>query len=272
MSQHCTVSNPGYTHGLTRLTFLFPRQGEEVAAMTKAAMGGTTSFREALDNRLMVMQPTQRSVDAFVKENPPKLSPGIKDLFDALRAANKTVYLVSGGFRPMINPVADALDVPRENVFANDILFNEDGSYNTFNANEFTSKAGGKADAVKHIKAKHGHAVMAMVGDGATDLEARVVGGADVFVVRVSHPPHTASLIAHTRLTCSFTISGVRGGASTRKRQKRRGLVHHQVRGLGAGGAAGVDVVGTLWDTSDRTTSRMGKELRERNCVARERS
>jgi hypothetical protein len=53
MSQHCTVSNPGYTHGLTRLTFLFPRQGEEVAAMTKAAMGGTTSFREALDNRLM---------------------------------------------------------------------------------------------------------------------------------------------------------------------------------------------------------------------------
>ena len=35
---------------------------------------------------------------------------------------------------------------------------------------------------MKHIKAADAHAVMAMVGDGATDLESRAPGGADVFV------------------------------------------------------------------------------------------
>ena len=35
---------------------------------------------------------------------------------------------------------------------------------------------------MKHIKAKFGHGTMAMVGDGATDLESRAPGGADVFV------------------------------------------------------------------------------------------
>lgn len=38
-----------------------------------------------------------------------------------------TVYLVSGGFRSLIEPMADFLDIPRKNVFANRILFNELG-------------------------------------------------------------------------------------------------------------------------------------------------
>jgi phosphoserine phosphatase len=93
------------------------------------------------------------------------------------------VYLVSGGFRHMIDPVADALDVPRSNIFANDIRFDEiDGSYKSFDPEEFTSRAGGKAEAVKHIKKTDGHAAMGMVGDGATDLESRAPGGADVFI------------------------------------------------------------------------------------------
>jgi phosphoserine phosphatase len=160
----------------------FLGKGEEVAAMTASAMGGNVSFRDALESRLQVMQPTRRSVCDFVAKNPPRLSPGIRDVFDALRARGKTVYLVSGGFRDMINPVADLLDVPRSNVFANSLSFKEDGSYASFNPEEFTSKAGGKADAVKHIKLTDGHAVMGMVGDGATDLESKAPGGADVFV------------------------------------------------------------------------------------------
>ena len=39
------------------------------------------------------------------------------------------------------------------NIFANDIRFDEiDGSYKSFDPEEFTSRAGGKAEAVKHIK------------------------------------------------------------------------------------------------------------------------
>ena len=122
----------------------FLGKGEEVAELTRRAMGGSVSFRDALEARLQVMQPTKEAVETYVMENPPKLSPGIKDLFDVLRANGKAVYLVSGGFRHMINPVADALDVPRENIYANDLRFKADGSYDSFNPEEFTSAAGGR--------------------------------------------------------------------------------------------------------------------------------
>ena len=41
----------------------------------------------------------------------------------ALRAHGKEVFLVSGGFRQIIHPLAQSLDIPIEHVFANTILF-----------------------------------------------------------------------------------------------------------------------------------------------------
>ena len=127
------------------------------------------------------MQPTKEAVETYVMENPPKLSPRIKDLFGVLRANGSGVPRV-GWVPPRDQPRGDALDVPRENIYANDLRFKADGSYDSFNPEEFTSAAGGKAEAVKHIKRTDGHEVMGMVGDGATDLESRAPGGADVFV------------------------------------------------------------------------------------------
>lgn len=157
--------------------------GEAVAEMTRKAMGGGMSFREALQTRLDLINPSRQACDAFVTENPPKLSPGVKQLIETLHAKGKDVYLVSGGFRQMINPVASALNIPRENISANTLLFNDsDGSFAGFDPTEFTSQSGGKAAAIIHLKEKHGYKKMVMMGDGATDLEARQPGGADLFI------------------------------------------------------------------------------------------
>lgn len=156
--------------------------GEAVAALTKSAMGGTMSFQEALHARLELMNVSQATVQAFLTDHPPRLSPGIPELVQRLQELRKEVFLVSGGFRPIINPIADMLGIPRDHVYANTILYQDDGSYAGFDAEEFTSKSGGKAAAVKHIKAKHGLTSMVMIGDGATDLEARQPGGADLFI------------------------------------------------------------------------------------------
>ena len=45
-----------------------------------------------------------------------------------LHSRGTAVYLVSGGFRSFIEPLADFLDIPRENVYANRILFSEQGT------------------------------------------------------------------------------------------------------------------------------------------------
>jgi len=165
-------------------------KGEEVAAWTAKAMGGGIPFEEALAARLGIMEPSFEAVQAYVANNPPKLSPGIAELVTALKASGKEVYLVSGGFRQMIRPVAAALGLPPDVIYANNILFEpveaaggrEEGPYRGFDAEEFTAAAGGKARAIKFLKREFGHETLAMVGDGATDLEARVPGGADVFI------------------------------------------------------------------------------------------
>ena len=73
----------------------------------------------------------------------------------AFKGRGTQVYLVSGGFRLMIEPVADQLSIPKENIFANTILFTEGNrEYDGFDAEEFTSRAGGKARAAKHIKVR----------------------------------------------------------------------------------------------------------------------
>lgn len=74
----------------------------------------------------------------------------------------------------MILPVAEKLLIPSHRVFANTILFNEtDGSYASFDAKEPTSRDGGKKAVVQQLIDQHGYDGVVMIGDGATDMQAR---------------------------------------------------------------------------------------------------
>lgn len=97
--------------------------GDAVAALTARAMGGAVPFEDALAARLDLMRPSRKQIAAFLAEHPPRLSPGIPRLVLALQKAGKAVYLVSGGFRAVIHPIAGSLGIPLENVYANTILF-----------------------------------------------------------------------------------------------------------------------------------------------------
>ena len=157
--------------------------GDQVAALTARAMGGTVLFQDALRDRLAVMKPSFSDIEKYLASHPPLVSPGIPELLNTLRQQGKEIFLVSGGFRQIIHPLAAGLDIPVTQVFANTILFDEnDGSYAGFDPGEFTSHSGGKAEAVVHIKKQWGLSKIIMVGDGATDAEAKQPGGADAFI------------------------------------------------------------------------------------------
>uniref|UniRef100_A0A7N0ZRF2 phosphoserine phosphatase n=1 Tax=Kalanchoe fedtschenkoi TaxID=63787 RepID=A0A7N0ZRF2_KALFE len=156
--------------------------GQAVAEWTARAMSGSVSFEEALAARLALFNPSLSQVQDFLEKRPPRLSPGIDELVKTLKENGNDVYLISGGFRQMINPVASILGIPRENIFANNLLFGDYGEFKGFDVNEPTSRSGGKATAVRNIRKSHDYKTLAMIGDGATDLEARQPGGADLFI------------------------------------------------------------------------------------------
>lgn len=156
--------------------------GQQVADMTANAMGGSVKFEDALKMRLAIMKTSHQDIQNFLASHPPRISQGIAELVQELQRRKTAVYLVSGGFRPIINPIAEILQIPVEHVYANTILHDENGQYIGFDTSEFTSRSGGKPAAVKAIKAQHGYFPVVMIGDGATDLEARQEGGADLFI------------------------------------------------------------------------------------------
>ncbi|KAF8112495.1 hypothetical protein N665_0064s0120 [Sinapis alba] len=156
--------------------------GKAVAEWTARAMGGSVPFEEALAARLSLFKPSLSKVEEYLEKTPPRLSPGIEELVKKLKANKIDVYLISGGFRQMINPVASILGIPRENIFANNLLFGNSGEFVGFDEKEPTSRSGGKAKAVQQIRKGRLYKTMAMIGDGATDLEARKPGGADLFI------------------------------------------------------------------------------------------
>ncbi|RAL39138.1 hypothetical protein DM860_011624 [Cuscuta australis] len=156
--------------------------GKAVAEWTARAMSGSVPFEEALAARLSLFNPSLSQVESFLEKKPPRLSPGIDELVNLLKNRKKDIYLISGGFRQMINRVASILSIPSENIFANQLLFGTSGEFMGFDKNEPTSRSGGKAAAVRQIRKDHGYKSLVMIGDGATDLEARQPGGADLYI------------------------------------------------------------------------------------------
>lgn len=151
----------------------FCGKGAEVAALTKEAMGGSMTFQEALKRRLDIIKPSQRQIREFLKTHPSTVSAGVRELIEQLRQNSAEIYLVSGGFDCLIEPVADALEVPLCNLFANKLYFHFNGSYAGFDTSQVTSKSGGKGEAINIIKDRfNSNKVVAMIGDGMTDLEA----------------------------------------------------------------------------------------------------
>lgn len=147
-------------------------KGAEVARLTKEAMKGSMTFQEALKLRLDIIRPSQRQIREFLKTHPSTLSPGIKELIHNVRKNGTKVYLISGGFDCLIEPVATILGIPMTNVFANKLMFYFDGEYAGFDTTQPTSRSGGKGEAISMIRQNYGDANITMIGDGATDLEA----------------------------------------------------------------------------------------------------
>ncbi|XP_058466037.1 phosphoserine phosphatase isoform X2 [Malaya genurostris] len=151
----------------------FCGKGSEVVALTKEAMGGSMTFQDALKRRLDIIKPSQKQIREFLKTRPSTVSSGVRELIDQLRQNNAEIYMISGGFDCLIEPIADALEIPLCNLFANKLYFHFNGSYAGFDISQVTSKSGGKGEAINIIKSRFkSNKIVVMIGDGMTDLEA----------------------------------------------------------------------------------------------------
>lgn len=74
-------------------------------------MEDDTKFEDALAARLSIMKPSRDSVTKYLAIHSLQFSPGVETLIEELRGKGVEVYLISGGFRSMIEPIAKQLGI-----------------------------------------------------------------------------------------------------------------------------------------------------------------
>ena len=143
-------------------------RGEEVHAVTEAAMRGDIDFTESLRRRVAVLAGLPASViDEVAREV--RLTPGARTLVRTLHRLGFTVALVSGGFTPIVESIAGDLGI--RHVRANDLEI-ADGRLTGRVLGPVVDRAG-KAAALREFARAEGLPLSRTVaiGDGANDLD-----------------------------------------------------------------------------------------------------
>jgi phosphoserine phosphatase len=148
--------------------------GEAVAAITDAAMRGELDFAESLLQRVGTLAGLPAEVLDEVADDV-ELTPGARTTIRTLRRLGYHVGVVSGGFRQVIQPLAD--DLMLDFVAAN-VLEVVDGKLTGRVVGDIIDRAG-KAKALRDFASQAGvpMAQTVAVGDGANDIDMLSAAG-----------------------------------------------------------------------------------------------
>lgn len=147
---------------------------DHVAPLTAAAMAGELALDAVYGKRLECVRPDREALQWLAGLYVDGMVPDAIETVARLYAAGTDVRILSGGLRQAILPLAARLGIPPDKVHAVDVIFGEDGSYADFDRSAPLARPGGKADVCRLLGA--GGRSVALVGDGATDIEARAAG------------------------------------------------------------------------------------------------
>ena len=158
----------------------------QIQALTDAAMDGAVPLEEVYGRRLEIIRPTRAQVDEVGRTYVRALVPHARETVAALRWLGKTVRIVSGGLLPAVHAVARELGLRDEEVAAVAIRFDAAGEYAGFDAASPLARSNGKAGVIGAWKLPR---PLLLVGDGATDREARPAVDAFAAYTAVVHRP-----------------------------------------------------------------------------------
>ena len=146
----------------------------EVSALTDAAMNGEIALEAVYGKRLELIKPDKAAIDWLAELYIAEMVEGVAETLSILHEHHKKIHIISGGLRQAILPLAAQLAIPEENVHAVDVFFDENGRYQGFARNSPLAVSGGKARICRKLRL--GISSLVMIGDGKTDLEAKLAG------------------------------------------------------------------------------------------------
>jgi D-3-phosphoglycerate dehydrogenase len=142
---------------------------EKIKEITNQAMNGEISFNKALNERLKILKINHNDVFEIKNQIHTKINKSILDNISFF--TQNTCYIISGGFREIIQPIADILKIPFEKVFANNLIFDQQFEHFILDNENPLAHNKGKSHVINQLDFKENQI---MIGDGYTDLEVKL--------------------------------------------------------------------------------------------------
>ena len=155
-----------------------PQVRSSVESITNRAMNGDLSFKDALSQRLEILDLRRDHVDQMKGEIVSYLSPSVKKHRDFFIKNKENIFIISGGFTDIILEVSRELKIPDNQVFGNTLLFEGDRVVG-FDPSNPLCESGGKSIRAKSLNLEKPSII---IGDGFTDYEIKRDGQATYFV------------------------------------------------------------------------------------------
>jgi len=140
-----------------------------VQRLTQEAMGKTGMTPEIYANRLSLTKPSLAQVKALALSYYQNMAADLVAVLAIFRRLQKSIYIVSAGLLPAVQAFGQMLEIPQENIYAVDIIFDHNNQYQDFDHGSPLVKKWGKQSIVEQIRQKS--AELAFIGDGLSDLE-----------------------------------------------------------------------------------------------------
>jgi phosphoserine phosphatase len=144
---------------------------ERVVELTNAAMNGEVPIGEVFPRRMEMIRPDRELCDAVAALYVETIVPGAVEMIRELKDAGWLPVILSGGFAPLIEPLAARLGIAH--VEAVPLYFHEDGSYKGYGEDYPTTRNLGKNEVIREWKQALLPERVAMLGDGMSDLETK---------------------------------------------------------------------------------------------------
>ena len=142
---------------------------QEVEKITNMAMSGKLTFADSLRLRFAQIKLEKSDIDSLKNEICNYITDGFISGIKQLKS-EFDIYIISGGFLEIIDPVAEKLGIAKENCFANNFIY-EGLKIVGFDQSNIMAQNGGKPKIVAQILTKKYFDKIFMIGDGYTDLE-----------------------------------------------------------------------------------------------------
>lgn len=143
----------------------------EVVALTHAAMDGEVPLGEVFEKRMEIIRPNRGMADKVSQCYLENIVPGVEGLIRKAKANGWIPVIISGGFAPLIAPLARHLGI--RHVEAVPLFFDESGDYAGYGNAYPTTRNLGKNEIIREWREALLPERVIMIGDGVSDLETK---------------------------------------------------------------------------------------------------